>query len=414
MSRKKITRQIRPLPKRPLFRPADNKTERLLALLRDVALSSQKPESQPFYPLREVAQKFGIPLSLGWKIYRRLEEEGILRPIRGSGTFLAGLNSRRVTEVEGVVAIASSLSRFLNHQDYRMFVTLLCRELRTRNFAASRTFFEVGESAGDIAGRLKESRPDTVIWYSPEKVSREVAGRLHDLGIAIIAICGSGSSHIGCDYVVRRQLAVSAIVRAWKKQSITTVKVAVGPSRSSADEEKIGRTLEDLEIEAKFVTPGSGPLKEFFKRLAAGPSCGIIVSHATAVHLSMNAPEALGQLAKGSPLALIDGPISVPLAKFTELIIDLVAVDWAAAAKLIGNDLSNSHFRVSGEPRIFEAAALLRVPLSRYAQKLWPETFRSSSGETGNGRGLFRADQLGPAGIRAAGGANAPAVFLLQ
>ncbi|MBA3833385.1 MAG: hypothetical protein H0X34_16140 [Chthoniobacterales bacterium] len=275
-----------------------------------------------------------------------------------------------MTDVHGVVAIACSLSRFLNHQDYRTFVTLLCLEMRTRNFAATRTFFEMGESAGDIAGHLKESHPDAVIWYCPEKVSREVAARLHDMGIAIIAIRGSGLPNIGCDYIVRRQLALSEIVRAWKKQAITTVKVVVGPWRSSADEEKIGRTLEDLEIVAEFVTPGTRPLKEFTKRLTAAPLCGIIVSQAAAVHWSMNAPEALGQLAQGAPLALLDGPISAPFGKFDDTIIDLVTVDWAAAAKSIGHDLWTRHVRSPDEPLIFEAAALLRVPLSLYSQKL--------------------------------------------
>ena len=102
VSRKKITRRIPPLPKRPHFRATDNKTEILLALLRKAAKASQTAEPQLFHSLREVVQRFRIPLSLGAGIYRQLEREGILRPIRGSGTLLEGLNGTRNARVKGI------------------------------------------------------------------------------------------------------------------------------------------------------------------------------------------------------------------------------------------------------------------------------------------------------------------------
>src|SRR5712691_5503577 len=156
MARKKIARQIPPLPKNLLFRERDHKTERLLALLRDIAVPIQGPESQLFYPLREVAQRFDVPVSLVGKAYRELEREGILRRIRSSGTVLQGLNPTRKSSVRGVVAIASSLSCFLTLQDYRTFLMQICRELRKRDFAAAEVFFEAADTADDLAERFKD------------------------------------------------------------------------------------------------------------------------------------------------------------------------------------------------------------------------------------------------------------------
>src|SRR2546423_7206528 len=110
MPRKKIARKIPPLPKIPRLRQDEHKTERLLKLLRDIAVRIQTPEAQLFYPLREIAQKFRVPVSLAGKVYRELEREGILRRIRGSGTVLQGVNPTRKLSVRGVIAIASSLA----------------------------------------------------------------------------------------------------------------------------------------------------------------------------------------------------------------------------------------------------------------------------------------------------------------
>jgi hypothetical protein len=147
MSRKKIPRRIPPLPKQAAFREKDHKAEQLLALLRNVASSVQGAEPQLFYPYRDVAEGYRVPVSMVGKVYRELEQEGVLRRIRGSGTVLQGLNPTRKLTVRGIIAIASSLSCFLTLQDYRTFLMQIRRELRKRDFAAAEVFFEGGDSA---------------------------------------------------------------------------------------------------------------------------------------------------------------------------------------------------------------------------------------------------------------------------
>ena len=126
-----------------------------------------------FHSLREVVQRFRIPLSLGAGIYRQLEREGILRPIRGSGTLLEGLNGTRNARVKGIVAIAASLSRFVTHQDYRTFVIRWAGNCADMTWLLQ-TFYEGAETGSDLVDRLKECHPDKVIWYRPPKLLREV------------------------------------------------------------------------------------------------------------------------------------------------------------------------------------------------------------------------------------------------
>ena len=56
----------------------------MLELLRGIAIASQREEPQGFYPLREVARHFTVPLSTVSRVYGELEEEGILASVRGS------------------------------------------------------------------------------------------------------------------------------------------------------------------------------------------------------------------------------------------------------------------------------------------------------------------------------------------
>lgn len=247
---------------------------------------------------------------------------------------------------------------------------MMDRELRTRDFAAAEAFFGGGETADDLAERLKECHPDRVIWYCPQKLSREVALRLHDRGISIIGVSDSGFPGVPCHYEIRRETALTKIVSEWKKEAITSVKVAVGPARSPADELRVGRTLEDLGFGIKFVSLGSQTLRHFVDCLARGPKFGIVLLHSAASLLAMGAPEALARLAKCSRLAFVDGPVSVPFTKLTDATVDLVTVDWMTVAKRIVDDLSTPRFRAFDPPFLFAATALFRVPLSGYSQRL--------------------------------------------
>ena len=96
---------------------------------------------------------------------------------------------------------------------------------------------------------------------------------------------------------------------------------------------------------------------------------GAVLLHSAASLLAMRAPEGLIGLAKRVRLALVDGPVGVPFSKLTNVLIDLVVVDWRAVAKRIVDDFLRHAVPDRGHPFVFEAIALSRVPLSQYAEK---------------------------------------------
>src|ERR1700704_2632969 len=128
MSRKKLARRLPLLPTTPALKTKDHKSERLLEILRGVSVSSQKADPQIFYPVREVARHFCVPVSTVARVYGRLEDEGILASIRGSKTLLQGLNAGRHFSVHGFVGVPAFTGAFVTWQDYRMFFIRTRRE----------------------------------------------------------------------------------------------------------------------------------------------------------------------------------------------------------------------------------------------------------------------------------------------
>jgi len=338
--------------------------------LREAAKASQAAEPQLFYSLREVVQRFRIPLSLGAGIYRQLEREGILRPIRGSGTLLEGLKGTRNARVKGVVAIAASLSRFVSHQDYRTFVIAMGRELRGHDLAAAETFYGGADTGSGLVDRLRACHPDKVIWYRPPKLLREVLPRLHDIGLPIVGVNDGGFSRACFQYEISREPALIKIVREWKSEGLDQVKVATGPMRSPIVEERIGRILEELDVGIKSVSLGSQSPRRFLDSLAKGRNFGVVILNSAASSLAVGAPEALSRLSERRRLAFVDGPVSVLSTKLSDVTVDLVTIDWESLAKRIADDLWAPPCAISNQPFAFEATALCRVPLSRYSQRL--------------------------------------------
>src|SRR5262245_11404149 len=105
MARKQIARGLPRLPSRPTFKATKHKGAQLLEILRGIAMANQQDEPQVFYPIREVARHFAVPLSTVSRVYHELEEEGILVSVRGSKTLLQGLSRGRHLSVLGFVGV---------------------------------------------------------------------------------------------------------------------------------------------------------------------------------------------------------------------------------------------------------------------------------------------------------------------
>ena len=162
MSRKRVSRDLGPLP-----RPSRG-SDSVPKILRSLALKNQREQARVFYSLREVAQRFRMPVSSVSKIYRELEREGLLSRVRGSKTILNGRRYNRRLRIRAFVGLPALFSHFIGLPEYRMFFICMRRELWLRGFAATTIFFRPNEMAdGTLIDRLKENDVDVVVWLQP-------------------------------------------------------------------------------------------------------------------------------------------------------------------------------------------------------------------------------------------------------
>jgi hypothetical protein len=373
MARKKVTRALAPLPSRRALEKAHHKTEALIHVLRDVAVKNQQEQPRAFYAVRDVAAHFRVPVSTVSRVYRHLEQEGLLVRVRGSKTLLQGLKFDRQLKVRAFVGFPASLSAFVTLQDYRTFLIRIRRELRLRGFAAATAFFEPGEgSSGALTKRFQAYEVDTLIWFQPGKEARDAAPYFADAGIRLLGVANDTFCHVPCRYQVRRDSAIRTLLTHWQSQKPERViLVEAKDQRSSALDETLHAILEELGISWSVVTYQNQRSETFLRELHRKKTGGIIFSSSALVSkFCFRVPAAVADLLRAHRVALISGPVSMPFTRVPDVQVDLVTVDWQLIAEQIVDDLiTQDAFHLSG-PTIFEAEAKLRVPLSAFAQTI--------------------------------------------
>jgi DNA-binding LacI/PurR family transcriptional regulator len=374
MARKRVPRSLAALPGRGAVERAHHKTEALTEILRGVAVKNQLEQPRAFHSVRDVAAHFRVPVSTVSRVYRRLEQEGLLSRVRGSKTVLQGLHFDRHLSVRAFVGLPASLSAFLTLQDYRMFFIRLRRELRLRGFAAATAYFEKSEAGTHaLSARLKAYEVDTVIWFQPTKEAKETALRLADMGIRLLGVANDDFPTIPCRYQVRRDAATKTLLAQWKASNaverVTLVQSA--DQRSAAAEETLQTLLDELEIKWSVVTYRGQRSEAFLRTLQKAKTGGIIFpSSALASKFCFRSPNGVTELLKTHRVALVNGPVGMPFAKVPDAKVDLVTVDWQLAAERIVNDLITQDAFQQPGPAVFEGEAQLRVSLSEFAQSI--------------------------------------------
>ena len=348
--------------------------ERLLGILRDLALRNQKEQPQPFYSVRDIARQFRVPLSTVAEAYHHLQREGLLSSVRSSKTILQGSHYDRRLSVRAFIGLPASLAAFITIQDYRMFFIRIRRELRIRGFATAMLFFEPEELSTDIvAERLKAYEVDTVLWFLPALAARQTALRLSDAGVRLLGITQGEPSTFHCQYELRRRAAIVAILSQWKlRHAVSKITIVESKGqRSAVTLELLKEATESLELGFAVVTLKSEDIRSFIATLRRVRTDGIVFSSsALASRLAFRDPLAVTEIMSSQRVAFLEGPVNMPFSAVPDVAIDLVTFDWQLVAERIVDDLvSQAAFR-AGPPIAFEAEAHLRVPLRRFAQRL--------------------------------------------
>lgn len=359
MARTAVTRNLPPLPKVVRWRKGENKGERVLEILREIALRLQTNEPQCFYSLRQVERHFHIALSTTAKVFSHLQEEGLLSRLRGSRTRLEGRQSFRAVTVRGVIGLPASLSQVILSEDYRRFLTQVPRALRLRGFVAQVVYFEANDlRTGDLSERLKRFQTDTVIWFAPEAGAQDAIARLREAGIRVLGIGDGGLPPIPCAFEIERRRAELELLRNWRAEGEVNRVVVISVKGRRGAEERLSAIFDESGWDCEFlrldqVRPGFLP---------ASSNVGVFLSAGAAWLLSCRAPELLAGLLASCRVAFFEGPIVVPFASPpTRGRADLIEVNWAELARQIAEPLALG-IKKSDAPLVFEACLKTRVP----------------------------------------------------
>ncbi|MFN2624053.1 MAG: hypothetical protein ABR611_14545 [Chthoniobacterales bacterium] len=374
MPRKKISRDLPPLPAKRDLDDAPHKTDRLTEILRRVALRNQRSQPRAFYSVRQVAGSFHVTLSTASRAYRDLEREGLLTRVPGSKTLLQGRRYDRRLEVRAFVGLPASLSSFVTIQAYRNFFIKIRRELRLRGFATAMVFCEKDETrTAELSERLKAYEVDTVIWFQPPREAAKSTPWLSDLGIRVVGVAHEEFPAIPCRYQVRRDQGIADLLLQWKEQygidHVTLAQPREG--KLSSLDEILHDVLDDFAIKwSAAIFDGTGS-ESFVRALQSTTTGGIIFSSSQlASQLCFRTPDTVADLLQIRRVALLNGPVSMPFARVPNVNVDIVVVDWQRVAEKIVDDLITQEAFQNGRTRIFEAEAKLRVPLSEFAHSI--------------------------------------------
>ena len=252
-----------------------------------------------------------------------------------------------------------------------MFFIRTLRELRRRDFATATVFLERREQSPDrLVQRMKKYKVDTLLWYLPGVAANDLALRFSDAGIRVLGVGDGSLSSIPCHYEVRREAAITAILRDWQSNNgIKSVTIVRGKT-SAAYEERLEAILDKENLTYEVATLGNQQIGRFLDSLGEEKKRGIVFLSSAAAMFSFRSPENLAKLLSSSRVAFVGGPVSIPFAKAPDAKVDLVVVDWQLVAERIVNDLVTKEAFETKDTIVFEADHHLQVPLNQYAQSL--------------------------------------------
>lgn len=125
---------------------------------------------------------------------------------------------------------------------------------------------------------------------------------------------------------------------------------------------------EDWDFELESVSDKN--LDDVVRAIVAEKKRGVFLQSCAASLLAFRTPRLLAELFANCHVALVDGPLSIPMGSAPDVPADVVFVDWAAVAQQIVNDFSTESAIDEGRAVSFEAEADCRVSLRRYAQTI--------------------------------------------
>jgi hypothetical protein len=348
-----------------------NRTAAATDLLRRVARQLSGDASVPFYPMRDVAALLKMSLADVARVYRRLDDDGLLLIKRGARTVLAPRQAQPRRAVRGVVAIPVWQYANTHWTDWRRFFTAIGRALRERHYAADFIFYGNDADPGGraFAKALCANAPDFLLWFGMPPV-RDTVLALHDAGTRLVAVTIEPSSLPVASYVLRWAQPLRQALAQYRRDGVRRLVVLL-PERTALmpwaetilEESRLPYRLH----RAPWGEPAQA--RRYLDALPGGRDT-ILFSPVEDWLSHLAQCDLLGltrQLARHRWLTL--HRLSLPAAMCRGLTVDVIAHDWPAVAGQIAEDIASHTLPAPDEPRYLQARYHPRAQAAAFAQE---------------------------------------------
>ncbi len=342
-----------------------NQTRELIELLRKAVRRVRRSQPHPFYSMREIARFFHVPVPTVSLVYRKLEQEGLLVPLRGSMTLVQPMKMRPRVPVRAVVGIPIWLRGFLDLRDWRLFFIRFEEYLRQHQFAANFVFYHEKERyVPDFAERLLAHQFDIVIWFTPDRGVSQIRDRLTDNGVRFIAISGSTSPFPGHQYELSWSHALKKGLLEWKRDGITRVLIPRSSDWPREEFHGLMPAIRAAGLPHSIANHRGNDFRGYVASLQSDHGAGVIFDDDLfCTGLCNRAPEAMIRLFEQRRV-LVTRSINLPDAYLQQLRVDMAYMDWYQVGRRIVDDLMTRKAFAHRTPVIFEAKWMPRVIVS--------------------------------------------------
>jgi hypothetical protein len=345
------------------------KQARLHQLLASAAARLRGDAPQPFYPMRVVAERFGVSLWTVQAVYRRLEQEGLLACIRGPGSVIPARvgATRAYPPGRGVVVVPVWLPGFILIADYRFFVMHLDDQIRRRNFVADIVFYgEEEKSRPLLAGRIRTHHPDVVVWLRPGTEHGHTIDQLADAGIRVLTVTDVPVSERARQYEIDWRPALRAVLRHWRQQGVRRVVVPVDARPVSSCTRLLPELVREAKLAFSHFRARSETMQQYLFRLARQSAAIVFDDDIWHARTNSQAPVMFARVLASSSQVLNLRSFSMRPDILTGIRADALVLPWRKIVNRIVNDLNAGRTFPTDRSIVFAAAWRRRRPAAEF------------------------------------------------
>lgn len=309
--------------------PNESKLRQMTGLLEKVILAHRAMRNLTFYSTREIARFFGTSQNTASLVVKQLEEEGLLRRMRGSHTVMLGARIVTRSRIRAVVGLLqwSFAQRF--SETHSRLAMVLGGELWKHQIALEIIpHYDISENRPDMDEMLKRHTIDFAIWPFPFGHHRDHLLRLQDRGTRNLVIgMDADTSPVAPSIIVEMIPAYRELLQSWREKHGIHRVVAISP-REFTPRGRI-KTFQTLAKELGFdceVLPNTYTLPgELVASEKKRIGIALLDEHSTA-EFTFYDPPAFTKLVSRHRILMGNGSILVPFVPHGESRVDRIFV----------------------------------------------------------------------------------------